>query len=242
MIEESDPYVTWDAAYVLGALTPPDRRAYQQHLAVCEQCREAVAELAGVPGMLALVPRDTALSMVDKTSGPPVRRLAPPAPDGMLRRLIVETERKRRRGRLIAIGSAVAAAAAAVAIAVPVAGVVDGDSARTQTAEPVIAVRSMTSLTPTPLSAKFEVVANRDGGSRIEMECQYASDGGESYDGEYAMFLTTTDGVQSLLATWKAQPGDVVTPSATTSVAPDKIRSVDIRSAATNQTILFGTV
>ena len=44
-----DPYREWDAAYVLGALSPRDRRAFEQHLATCAACREAVAELAGMP-------------------------------------------------------------------------------------------------------------------------------------------------------------------------------------------------
>ena len=34
-----DPYREWDAAYVLGALSPRDRRAFEQHLATCPACR-----------------------------------------------------------------------------------------------------------------------------------------------------------------------------------------------------------
>lgn len=241
MIDEPDPYVTWDAAYVLGALTPTDRRTYEQHLSECAQCRTAVAELAGVPGMLALVPPDMALSMVGEQSGATVHQLPPPPPEGMLARLIAETERKRRRSRLITAGTAVAAAAAAVAIALPVAGIV-GDDSTGHSTEQVTAERSMTSLTATPLSARFKVIANPDGTSRIDLECRYATDSARSYSGEYAMYVTSTDGAQSHLATWKAQPGDVVTPSATTNIAADKIATVDIRSAETGQVILFGNV
>ena len=43
----------WDASYVMGALTPGDRRAYEAHLEECERCRVAVAELASMPGLLA---------------------------------------------------------------------------------------------------------------------------------------------------------------------------------------------
>ena len=41
-----------DAAYVLGALSPNERAAYESHLASCSFCREAVADLALVPDML----------------------------------------------------------------------------------------------------------------------------------------------------------------------------------------------
>ena len=41
------------AAYVLGALTPGDRRRYEAHLRSCPACRgEGVAGLAGLPGLL----------------------------------------------------------------------------------------------------------------------------------------------------------------------------------------------
>ncbi|MER6596669.1 zf-HC2 domain-containing protein, partial [Micromonospora purpureochromogenes] len=41
-----------DGAYVLGALAPADRAAYERHLAGCAACREAVAEIAVLPGLL----------------------------------------------------------------------------------------------------------------------------------------------------------------------------------------------
>lgn len=52
----ADPYRDWDAAYVLGALAPAERRTYEEHLTTCDTCRAAVAELAGIPGLLRQVP------------------------------------------------------------------------------------------------------------------------------------------------------------------------------------------
>ena len=48
-----DPYLRWDAAYVLGALPPRERREYENHLAGCAECTTDVLELAGIPGLLA---------------------------------------------------------------------------------------------------------------------------------------------------------------------------------------------
>ncbi len=54
-------YETWDAAYVLGALSDRDRAEYEQHLAGCASCREAVAELAVVAPLLSLAGDDASV-------------------------------------------------------------------------------------------------------------------------------------------------------------------------------------
>lgn len=45
----------WDAAYLLGALTAKDRRAFENHLETCAQCRASVGELSPLPGLLARI-------------------------------------------------------------------------------------------------------------------------------------------------------------------------------------------
>lgn len=49
-------------AYLLDALDPRDRAAYQKHLMSCAECRAEFAELAGLPDLLAHVDRDTVLA------------------------------------------------------------------------------------------------------------------------------------------------------------------------------------
>ena len=39
--------------YVLGALSPAERRAFEAHLSRCHPCRDDLASLAGLPGLLA---------------------------------------------------------------------------------------------------------------------------------------------------------------------------------------------
>lgn len=242
MIEhDSDPYVTWDAAYVLGALAPDERREFQQHLTTCDRCRDAVADLAGIPGMLALVPRADALAMVDDADRATLGHLPPPPPDGLLDRLVAEAERKRRRGRLLAIGGAVAAAAAAVLIAIPIVRV-DNEPSRDPGAPTEFAVRDMSQIVPSPISADFTLTTDPTGGTRVRLNCRY--DGaGSAYAATYAMVVTNDKGVESRLATWPApKPGEKLSVPAFTSDAPDTIRKVDIRSAQTGQIILVGNV
>jgi anti-sigma factor RsiW len=44
-----------DGAYVVGALGPAKRLAFEQHLAGCPDCVRSVRELAGLPGLLARI-------------------------------------------------------------------------------------------------------------------------------------------------------------------------------------------
>src|SRR3954463_5196446 len=88
-----DKFADWDAAYVLGALSPAERREYETHLRDCERCSAAVAGLAAVPPLLAPVP----------AAGPPPPRgealqEPEPTPDPLPRLLAaVRTRRRRRR-------------------------------------------------------------------------------------------------------------------------------------------------
>jgi hypothetical protein len=66
--------------YVLGAIGPAERAQVDQHLATCPWCREELAGLAGLPGLLRRVPPDVALpawtdDLGGSLPGPPVDRL-----------------------------------------------------------------------------------------------------------------------------------------------------------------------
>lgn len=60
----ADPFTEWEAAYVLGALSADERAAFEEHLSQCGPCRRAVGELAGVPGLLSVVPAGDALGLI----------------------------------------------------------------------------------------------------------------------------------------------------------------------------------
>jgi anti-sigma factor RsiW len=106
----SDPYREWDAAYLLGALSTKDRRAYEEHLRTCDECSAEVASLAGVPGTLAALPADRALATI--TADPP----------NLLPDLVrtVQRDRRKQRIRLGALVTGIAAAAAAVGVVIAI--------------------------------------------------------------------------------------------------------------------------
>ena len=54
----TDEFAFYDAPYVLGALSPTDRREFEDHLTVCAACAGAVAQLAGLPGLMSRVSID----------------------------------------------------------------------------------------------------------------------------------------------------------------------------------------
>ena len=112
----TDEFATYDAAYVLGALSPTERTAFEAHLRTCPACAGAVTALAGLPGLLAKVP-------VEDVTDP----VAAPVPQTLLPRLLREVAARRRRHRWV---TGLTAAAAAVVIATG-AGVLGRRSDRT---------------------------------------------------------------------------------------------------------------
>jgi anti-sigma factor RsiW len=61
------------AVYVLGALSPPEREAYERHLADCAQCRAEVAEFSDLPGLLGRLDPEIAaqIALASDDSDPP---------------------------------------------------------------------------------------------------------------------------------------------------------------------------
>ena len=107
---DDDRYETWDAAYILGSLSSNERLEYEAHLATCARCRAAVAELSGIPALLARVdPAD--VQALDETQPEP-----PPLNPEVLDSLLAKVAWRRRRTRLVS-SIALAAAAAVLAVA-----------------------------------------------------------------------------------------------------------------------------
>jgi anti-sigma factor RsiW len=94
--------------YLLGAIGPAERAEVDAHLAACPSCREELAGLAGLPGLLRRVPPDMAVQVWMGESGGP-------APGPPVDTLIGRVRRLRLRRRLMAVAAALVFGVAAAA-------------------------------------------------------------------------------------------------------------------------------
>src|SRR5665811_1639999 len=99
----TDEFTLYDAAYVLGALSPADRREFEDHLKGCAACSSSVGELAGLPGLMSKVSEDQLTAEVE-------------APPETLLPALARAVRRERGRRRMAVGTAAAAAACLIAV------------------------------------------------------------------------------------------------------------------------------
>lgn len=226
---DADPFAMWDAAYVLGSLDAEERRQYEAHLSTCERCREAVAELTGMPALLALLDPDE-VAALDEAS-PELPQLPPELLDSLLAKVSWRNRRRRRLSWTMA-GAAVAAAAAVIAVLV---GIRPGPSAPSA-APPATSASalSMTRVAPNSIDATVSLIS-QGSGTRIEMTCTYPkeSEDSDQHDNDVdklAMVVVGRDGSHAQLATWMAPPGVTVRPVGSTPLRMDQIAAVQIVS------------
>jgi hypothetical protein len=227
-LADADPFAMWDAAYLLGSLDAEERRQYEAHLSTCAECRESVAELTGMPALLALLdPNEVAA--LDEASP----ELPPPPPE-LLDSLLAKVSWRDRRRRRLSWTMAAAAAAAAVVIAVLV-GIHPGSSVPSAAPPPTSAsVLTMTRVAPNSIDAAISLIS-QGSGTRIEMTCTYPKESADSvrHDNDVdklAMVVVGRDGSHAQLTTWMAPPGVTVRPVGSTPMRMDQIAAVQIVS------------
>jgi hypothetical protein len=93
--------------YLLGAIEPAERGQVEQHVATCPWCREELAGLAGLPGLLSRVPPDVALQAWTDDPGASVP--GPPL-DRLIRRVVAIHRRRRLTAAAAALVIGIAAA------------------------------------------------------------------------------------------------------------------------------------
>lgn len=210
-----DPFRTWDGPYVLGALSPEDRSAYEDHLHDCSTCGDAVRTLAGLPGLLARAdfPGDDELSIP-----------AEPMPD-LLPGLLFAARRERRRRRRIAVAGWIAAAACAAglvaALLIP----------RTATPTPAAALTPMTAVAGADITGRIGVTGVT-WGARIELTCSYPEN--EESGELYKLVVFNRTGGSETVGSWKVVPGRTATMNASTAYAADDIGMLAVTDAADN--------
>jgi hypothetical protein len=241
--DTTDAYREWDAAYVLGALSPDERREFERHLNECARCANAVAELAGMPGILGVLSAADAGAASD--GGDPLREGEHRA--GAVQRLarLVRAERRRTR-RLLAAGAVIAAGvlvAAGIALGGSIVASRVDQAAPSPAPSPSSSVPAdtleMTPLASGSLTADLTVTPKK-WGTLLAWECRYgdvswadpteADPTGPADLPEYALYVTAADGTETAVATWRAAGDRAGGLAAATSIPTDDIRSVEIRT------------
>jgi hypothetical protein len=230
---DGDRYSTWDAAYVLGALSSVERREYEAHLETCTRCRAAVGELGGMPALLAMLDADEIAAL--EQPGAAVEH--PPLRPVVRRQVLDRVRAGRRRSRwLMAAAAAMVAAIVAVGVVIAVNADLAGRSADSSTSA---AGMPMTKLADTPFSATV-ALSGFGWGTRIDMACSYGSwSGGEQPPPtDLGMVVVGRDGSRTQVATWLGLSGATALPSGNTPMPSSDIAAVQLISVQSGKVLL----
>jgi hypothetical protein len=194
-------YAYDDGAYVLGALSPAERAAYEKHLSGCASCRQAVAEIAVLPGLLGRLDRAGLEQILD-----------PPSDTTRLSRLVtaVQVERRRmmRAQRRRVIVSSCVAASLAIVVGFGVAWVGADLVSRDGPDVPMVAM--VPARTALPVTAEVGL-RQTNWGTEITMRCAYTRS--VNWDQAYTFRLVAhgPDGATEQVGSWVAAPGREIT-------------------------------
>jgi hypothetical protein len=213
-----------DGAYVIGALSPAERAAYERHLNTCSFCREAVADLAVIPGLLGrLDPADFARLLEPDPPKVVNQRNRMPA---LVTAAQLSKRRERHRSRRRTLGAALVAAA--LALIVGGGGLViwqdgnrrPGDLAGTpavaaDTVPELPMVRMQPVAVGTPITAQLNLT-DTAWGTMITMKCAYAKTGTSTRISSFRLIAYGPDDTREEVGSWAAAPGsDLTIPGAT---------------------------
>lgn len=227
----TDRFREYDAAYVLGALSSDERRAFEHHLAECPECAAAVRELAGLPGLLATVPKAVAES---EPVEPPPTTLLP----SLVRRVRRETVRRRWRTGLVAAGVAGLVGLGGLVIGTSGAGAPPTASTPVPTAsvpKPTASVpaRTMSPLVASDVHASVALVGVA-WGTRLEVTCNYDDAGAYAAgapDAAYVLVVRGRAGQAEQVAHWRGLPGRTMRVVGASALSVGDIASVELQSA-----------
>jgi anti-sigma factor RsiW len=230
--DTTDRFRDWDAAYVLGALDSADRRAFERHLAKCPHCSAAVAEFAGLPGILSKLSAEDAVALLaddDVTIGVDDHIRDGVHAPGLVQRLAVAATRRRRRIRFGMLGAAVAV----------VALITIGGVAFTAGQAPTVATVAMAPIQHENVITASMAVTPKAWGTRFDWSCSYPVGSGiYSSAVSYDLVVVKKSGAQSIVATWSSTGPHAVGLSASSDIAFGDIRSVEIRPTESTTTLL----
>ncbi len=228
--EPGDDLAEWDAAYLLGVLSDEDRRTYENYLAENPTRAAELDEFADMPDILSVLSRDEALALVDLDPAP-----AAAAPDNVTS-LAAAVAKRQRRARRTGLAVAVSAAAALAILG----GVVGATVFPRSTSVQTVAMAPMEPGARAGVTAQL-AVTEKKWGTELNWACEYTKDWARDV-ASYDLVVTTKDGKQSVVGSWKPAGDEATGLSAATSIPTSDIRTIDIRVAGTDQPLAVKTL
>lgn len=207
--------------YVLGALDPAERDAFEAHLACCATCTREIGAVAGLPGLLS------------RTEVPD--HGIDPAPPPDLLAGTVHRVRRRRRVALLAAASAVVLALATGA------GVAAWSTSGTSGAPDTVATAQAREVVlPAVAGSESSGLAGltaRPWGTQVALSCLYrgaphppaAPDAPRT---TYVLVVRGSDGRFEQIASWSPPPGQDVEVAASTDLPADRVSGLEVRTTS----------
>ena len=218
---------------MLGALAPAERETYESHLARCPACRQEVAQLAVLPGLMARLDAPTAEAIAREGNA----NALPTAPETLLPQVLdaarIRDARRRRRRAWVGVAAGLAAACLAVAVGFGARTISRPPKVQAQPSESAQAV-VYTAMKPAvagevPITAELAIV-RYSGGTEVMMHCVYRS---AMHDPErWTLRLVVYPrwgGDAEEIASWTAGDGDDLRLTGYTRLSPSEIRRVEVR-------------
>jgi hypothetical protein len=187
-----------DGAYVLGALSPAERAAYERHLATCSFCREAVADISTLPDLLSRLDAKEFAKLLDPSltadhPGASLRDMANPSAG----------RGKRRRNFGVRVMSSIAAVILVGLIGIGVlAWTRDTPGTGAAPAGPAIAMTRVDAASPVAATLRL---ASNAGGTRAELSCTYSKSAKST--ATFRLIAYGRDNEQEQIGSWDALPG-----------------------------------
>lgn len=210
MTQDHDAVRMLLGAYVLGGLDAADRRTVEDHLPTCAICRDEVAELAVLPGLLhRLTPSEAAADLA------PAVPTVPTAPTASLLASVTHTvQRQRRRRRLLtAVGGLVAAAVTTVALVFGI------QANRTPPVDGTVIT-----LGPVDSAGRGEArLITKQWGTAVTLQAWQMP-----ADGPFSLEIYGPNGREECAAVWGRTTDGHMVVNGATSLKPEEIRSVKV--------------
>ena len=193
-------------AYVLGGLGEPDLSAVQDHLPTCATCRDELAHLAVLPGLMRRRPR-----VDDEPASTPA------APPQLLPALLRQVDVERRRDRRRARGRLAVAAVTVAALTAGAGAVLSRDAG----SDPGPQVR-FGATAGSATSGQAHLLA-KAWGTAITVDLA-----GLPRTGRFVLRTTGRDGTNEQAATWAATANGVVRVVGATSISTGDVTEVAV--------------